>query len=318
MKISVVIPTYNRYDDLDKTLKSILKSIDEIEEIIVVDQSLGSATKNLIKTINEKKLVYIYSKIPSITIARNIGVNYSSEKSDLICFLDDDVYIGRNYFKEIKKILKNNPETKACAGLVLTKEINKINKIKSFIQRIFFLPFSEKCRYRIISAYGNTNAPRIKNNVFAQWIPGVNMCYKKKVFDFQKFDENLLGYTIVEDIDFSYRLYKRFPNSLIITPYAKITHMASSSERYPTKRMSYVNQVDHFYFNFKNLNSNLKEKMIFSWSIFGISLLRTLNLLTFKTSAYLKWKYYYQSLFYCIKNIKKIKMGVLREWEKEF
>jgi glycosyltransferase involved in cell wall biosynthesis len=318
MKLSVVIPTYNRPDDIKKTLNCLKKYLDEVVEILIIDQSSNINTKKVVNSFKENKIKYIYSNVPSITIARNTGVNNSSKESDIICFLDDDVKIEYDYFGEIKNTFKKNPSIKACAGMILTENSVKIEKYHGILQKIFFLSHYKKNKYNIISAYGNTYDPSLKEDIFAEWLPGVNMCYKKEVFDFQKFDKNLLGYTVAEDIDFSYRLQKKISNSMIITPRARIVHLASTNERYPAKTMSYVNQVDHFYFNFKNLNSNIKEKFIFFWSILGISILRTLNLLTFKKVAYLKWKYYWESLFYCIRNVKKIKKGKLREWKKEF
>lgn len=312
MKISVVIPTYNRADDLSKTLKSFDTKKEYLKEILVVDQSKDEKTKNLIKNLKNKKIKYIYSKIPSITIARNLGVEKSSKDTDLICFIDDDVTLGKSYFSEIKKVFDENPSAKAAAGY---NGAENTGKTENLLKRIFFLRYIEKKeRARIISAYGNTYPFYLKKTIKAQWLPGVNMCYKKDIFKEQKFDDNLLGYTIAEDIDFTYRLWKRHPDSLFITPFAKIKHRASLVERTPNEKMAYINQVDHFYFNYKNLNNTLLQKTIFIWSLIGIILLRTVNLLSFKKVDYLKWKYFFKSFFYCILNLNKIKKGKVREF----
>jgi glycosyltransferase involved in cell wall biosynthesis len=311
--VSVVIPTYNRSEDLKITLNSIIRFKD-LGEVIIVDQSKDSKTKKVVSDFKSKRLKYVYSKTPAITIARNLGVKEASKKSKIICFIDDDVTLGNNYFEEILKVFNADENAMAVAGYDLPRDVGSWSG--RTIAKIFRLGHFEKNRARIISAYGNTYyyGPRKVSNV--QWLPGVNMAYIKGVFDEQKFDENLLGYTIGEDIDFSYRLWKKHPNSVFITPLTKFKHRFSEAGRYLTERMAYVNQIDHFYFNYKNLNNNLGQKIIFTWSLIGIMLLRTGSLFSFKKINYLKWKYFFKSLFYCLGHIKEIKNGKLREFEK--
>ena len=313
--ISVIIPTYNRAQDFsEKTLKAILPFANKLNEIIIVDQSSNNETKKLTSKIKNKNIRYVYSSPPSITIARNSGVKKSSEKSKLICFLDDDVGLGANYFKEIIKIFNNDTDAKAAAGFLIHPEQNTSSKLFSLIKKIFFLGSLEKNRARIISAYGNTYPLSLKEIITSQWLPGVNMVYKKEVFKEQKFDENLLGYTIAEDTDFSFRLFKKYPNSVFITPFAKIVHLTSFSERTPAKEMAYINHIDHFYFNFKNLNNSLKEKIIFVWSLTGIIILNLMLLFSFNKNKFLKSVYTFEALFYCFTHLSKIKKGELRDF----
>lgn len=315
MKISIVIPTYNRSEDLRITLSALNSNLHLIKEVIIVDQSKNDETKNLIKSLKNSKIKYIFSKIPSITIARNIGAKNASKESDIICFIDDDVTLKKEYFKEILKVFKEHPESKAVAGYCQSEYYNPL---ENFSKGIFLLGNLEnKERARIVSAYGNTYPRKLKRVVNSQWIPGVNMCYRKEVLKEQKFDENLLGYTVAEDIDFSYRLYKKYPSSLVITPFAKLSHRASTVERTPTEKMAYINQIDHFYFFFKNLNGGYLDKIKFTWSLFGIGLLRTLNLLIKPGKiSFLKWRYFLKSLYYCLTNLNKIKEGKVRDFLK--
>lgn len=313
--ISLVIPTYNRANEVKETLKSLGKFSKNLNEILILDQTKTDETKNLVKSLKNKKIKWIFSKTPSITIARNLGVKKSLKSSRIICFLDDDVIADSNYFTEILRVFNENPESIAVGGRDPSAYVGTQSKLSNFIRKIFFLGHYEHNKARIVSAYGNTYPLRLSKIVNAQWIPGVNMAYKKEIFREQKFDENFLGYAVAEDTDFSYRICKKYPNSIFITPYARLIHRVSQVARQPTRKLAYINQIDHFYFNFKDLNKNAAQKLIFIWSLFGISLLRTLNLLTFKKSNYLKFKFFFQSLFYCLMNLKKIKKGKLREFD---
>jgi glycosyltransferase involved in cell wall biosynthesis len=311
--ISVIIPTFNRPKDLEITINHIVPLLGQIQEILIIDQSTNNQTKDLIECFNDPKIKYIYSSIPSITIARNIGIKNVLSNSNIICFIDDDVNIENNYFNEISKVFVDHPEAMAVAGY---NKVSAYSNIENILKKIFFLGYVESGnKARIISAYGNTYPGNLNTVINAQWLPGVNMCYRSEVFKYQLFDQNLLGYTLAEDIDFTYRLYKRNPKGLFITPFAMLEHRSSISERAPTAKMSYINQIDHFYFHYKNMNTSYSQKAKFVWSLFGISVLRTLNIIIRPTSSnYLKFKYFFKSFSYCLKHLKIIKQGKVREF----
>jgi glucosyl-dolichyl phosphate glucuronosyltransferase len=306
--ISVIIPTYNRPDDVKETLKHLLKFSKEIPEILIIDQSNNNKIKDLIKSLKNKKIKYFYTEPPSLTRARNFGIKNANKKSKIICFLDDDVNIEENYFNEILNVFNNYPDALGV-GAFDTNSPKNVSRIEKFIKKVFFLRYYGNDA-RVLSVYGNCYPRELKENIFPQWMPGVNMVYKKEIFNEQTFDENFTGYSLAEDFDFTYRLFKNHPNSLVITPFAKLLHRASSIERYPTKKINYSNTINHFYLNYKNFNSNIRERVIFIWSIFGIGLLRIFGVLkSLKKVDFLKLKFYFSSLIFVYKNRKEIRNG---------
>ena len=309
--ISVVIPTYNRAKDFKQTIESFRATIPKINEVIIIDQSVDDLTKKLIKKIGEKHIKYYHSNTPSLTKARNNGISKVAKSSKIVLFIDDDVNIGEDYFENIIKTFNNYPEAMAV-GAHHPREINE-SSLYRLAKRIFCLEhISTKEEALVLSTYGNIYPAKLSKEIHTQWLSGVNMAYKKGVFKEQLFDENLTGYALAEDFDFTYRLYKRHNNGLIMTPNAKVAHRFSEVERYPTKKIIYVNQINHFYLNFKNFNSSSKEKIIFIWTIFGISLLRSLQFLKNREPIdALKLKLFLSSLIYCIFNIRRIRKGKL-------
>ncbi|MBX4196767.1 glycosyltransferase [Candidatus Pacearchaeota archaeon] len=306
--LSVIIPTYNRPDDIALTLSSLRKF--PVKEVIVVDQSKDDRTKRVVKSI--KNITYLYSSQPSITIARNKGAKASSGR--LVCFIDDDVTLGKNYFSEILKVFNENPDARAAAAYI--KEDAKDSPFMILLKKLFFLSRRENERTDVVSSYGNLYPIHLAKTKNTQWLPGVNMVYKREVFSEQQFDENLLGYTVVEDMDFSYRLYMRHHSSLFLTPYADIVHRASSIERYPTRKISYLNQVDHFYFNFKDMNKGILQQFKFIWSLLGITLLRKISALTSgKKENILRLTFYLSSLIYCFTHLGQIRKGRVRNFQ---
>lgn len=310
--ISVIIPTYNRTEDLDKTLNSFKEEIKNLNEILIIDQSKNEETKNLVKKLKNSKIKYIHSDTPSLTQARNLGIKKSSNKSKIICFLDDDVTLGKNYFEKIVEVFNEYPDAIGVSAYQKQNKINLSGEIYNLIKRLFLIENLKKNSARVLSVYGNEYPSVLDKIISSQWLTGFNMCYNKNIFKNFNFDENLKKYSLAEDFDFSYRLWKKYPGSLFITPFAKIEHRASSIERYPTEKMSYMNQINHFYLNYKNFNSNFIEKVNFIWCLFGITLLRSCKFLAgFKKQDWFKLKYFIKSLIYVNKNNSKIGRGDL-------
>jgi glycosyltransferase involved in cell wall biosynthesis len=296
--ISVIIPTYNRILDLFETIESLP---DNIKQIIIVDQSPAPIHPEQLPA-KKTPIKIIYSNPPSITIARNKGLKYATGK--LICYLDDDVTVSKTYFENIADTFNNDPEVEGVAGwrpFSLDFKTKLLDMIKWPLGlRQFGPPI-------IYGPYGNCYPFNLWKPIHAQWLPGMNMVFKKEIFDKynMQFDEKLLGYTIAEDIDFTYSLYEKNRKGLIITPYAPIKHRFSQIGRVDTKRIAYINQVDHLYFAMKH---NMIRK--WWWNIFGITILRTLA----APFQFKKWLYYLQTLNYCFKHWDLIKQGKVREW----
>ena len=86
MKISVIIPTYNRYELLKRAIQSILNQTYTVDEIIVVDDGSTDNTKDIQNDFPE--LIYIYQKNSGVSAARNVGIKRAKNK--WIAFLDSD------------------------------------------------------------------------------------------------------------------------------------------------------------------------------------------------------------------------------------
>lgn len=296
--ISVIIPTMNRESYVLDTLRSLPQTL---KEIILVNQGPDMDLSSINMNIPIK---IVRSEPPSITIARNKGLQYATGR--LICYIDDDVTVSEYYFEHVLEIFNSFPDVEGVAGWRPHSVSFKSALIDCYVKWPFLL---RQCGLaKLNSPYGNQYPINLWRPIQAEWFPGMNMVFKKEVFMWQRFDENLLGYTIAEDIDFTYRIFKRNPRGLIITPYAPIIHRDAKTYHQDQRKLAFINQVDHLYFAMKH---NMIGK--WWWNIFGISLLRTLAA-PFK---YEQWLYFIESLEYCFNNWSLIKQGRLREWTKQ-
>ena len=87
IKISVIIPTYNRSKLLNRSIRSVLNQTYQPNEIIVVDNGSTDDTREMVSK-NFRKICYIYHDKKGVSSARNAGIRIS--KSDWTSFLDSD------------------------------------------------------------------------------------------------------------------------------------------------------------------------------------------------------------------------------------
>jgi glycosyltransferase involved in cell wall biosynthesis len=105
IKISIIIPTYNRASFIEKTIQSVLDQTYQNFELIVVDDGSTDDTEEIIQKIDDKKLKYF--KIPNSErgAARNFGKKQSF--GDYITFLDsDDILLPNHFSNAIESIIK--------------------------------------------------------------------------------------------------------------------------------------------------------------------------------------------------------------------
>jgi len=106
MNITVIIPTYNRFEVLKRALNSVFAQTYKAQEIIVIDDGSNDETSHIQKIFPDIK--YFYQKNSGVSSARNLGIKNST--SEWISFLDsdDEWHIGK--LKLQVEFHKNNPD----------------------------------------------------------------------------------------------------------------------------------------------------------------------------------------------------------------
>ena len=86
-QITVIIPTFNRKNWIEKSLQSVLCQTVKPREIIIVDDGSDDGTNNILTHYPQVTLIQ-HSKNKGVSQARNTGV--ANSKTDWIAFLDSD------------------------------------------------------------------------------------------------------------------------------------------------------------------------------------------------------------------------------------
>ena len=277
LKISIIIPTYNRPDDLKNCLSSILKQTVRPYEIIVIDDGDLRAPP-LRKTYEEKGIGYVYRRknTPGLTASRNLGLSLS--KGDIIFFLDDDVILFPNYLEEIMKVYDtyHDPNLAGVGGIIENV------RLKWRIYDAFFLISGiregEVLRSGFTTNYGTGFPP--KRVMKVDFLMGGVSSYRREIFSEFLFSEEYRGYGKGEDKDFSYRVSRKY--LLLINPSARLYHYESPQMRYDKARNAQEFIFVRYKFFKDYLYKHKRDWLFFCWASVGYFLRRmTIMVFTF-------------------------------------
>ncbi len=284
MTISVIIATKFRHQDLLNTLENISLQALLPNELIIVDQNISSDIKNAVFSMfnrldkfkkNNIILKYIHdSQITGLTQARNRGIE--KNESDIVLFLDDDVILEKDFIFNILEIYRKYPEIAGVGGFI-TNFVTGYNMglVSKIFLKIFHLGYFADSR---IPIYIN---PKYKDTeyVTTSKLFGGLSSFRKEIFQEFKFDENFIGYSILDDVDFSFRVSRKY--KIVIAPKARLMHIKSDVGRIDYKKYAEAIIYQTHYFFKKNLDKNIYNYICFIWFNIG-SVVRAMLSLIFK------------------------------------
>lgn len=192
-KISVIITTYNRPNNVIEIIKLLNKqlNIPKDVEILICDSSSNGNLKllNFIKSYNNLHIKYLNLRKNHQAFKRNKGAKHS--QGDCLIFLDDDCFPGKHFLFDYYKKLKLQKKRRIYCGEV---EYSQNYKIKNLIKFRNFRSKKFKRPYESVD---------IKNFVT------MNMGFNKYLFsNYEKFFDNRFSYYGFEDFELAYRLKK--------------------------------------------------------------------------------------------------------------
>lgn len=111
MKISVVIPTYNRIALVERAIDSVLMQSIKPFDIIVVDDGSDDGTSEMIKK-KYRSINLVQQQNSGVSAARNNGIKHA--KGDWIALLDsDDEWTEKKLENQVNRLIKN-PDYHFC------------------------------------------------------------------------------------------------------------------------------------------------------------------------------------------------------------
>lgn len=107
IQFSIIIPVYNRPDEMKELLDSLVKQTNKDFELVVVEDGSSISSEDLCKSYSDQiQISYYFKENQGPSIARNYGL--AKAKGNYYLFFDSDCILPPHYMETIHKELSEN------------------------------------------------------------------------------------------------------------------------------------------------------------------------------------------------------------------
>lgn len=210
IKVSIIIPTYNRAYILGKAIDSVIKQNHKNWELLIVDDGSTDKTEDLIRGLKNQRVKYYSQTNKGPSAARNLGLDNAS--GQYIAYLDSDNDFLSDYLSTMLAHFKEDPKAKfAIPRLNYTLEQYKGAELVKSIDYSENIPL-------------NISTLDIVNRTFHFDTNGL-IHTRHAIKDKIRWDYNV---RVMEDWDFALSLCEAYPDGFMFVPLA----LANYKQRY--------------------------------------------------------------------------------------
>lgn len=273
------------------------------DEILVVDGSTNTETELVLQ---ENRFLHLhYFAVPpehrGLTKQRNFGIERLGKEMEVVCFLDDDTVLEKDYFEEIIKTFEENQDVSGVGGVAINEngwslaEPNKEYDPNHYYQWEGFV-YKEGQRNVVRNylglqsnlgpgrmpafSHGRTcGFPLTGKTYGVDLLMGMSFAFRKSVFDSIRFSSYFEGYGLYEDADFSIRALQFGKNA--INTKAQLSHFHHPSGRPNQYRYGKMVVRNGWYvWRVKNPKPSIKAKIKWHSITILLTLIRFTNTFT--------------------------------------
>lgn len=252
-------------------------------ELIIVDASETSSEEIYREELRpDINLKYWLVKSPGTTYQRNFGAQKA--QGDILAIYDDDVILEADFLAEILQVFQSDSDQKigAVCGKITnnplrSKVLFRLHRFGAkIIKKIFFLQEEGPGNFKKSGFPRPFDYQKLTRKKLSQTLSGCTATFRKEVFLNYLYDEQLTGYSYMDDADLGYRLSRKY--QIVFTPFAKCEHRASPSNRLNRYEASRMLIRNHRYLFKKNFPQTLSSKTAHALSLIGYPILQMWNL----------------------------------------
>ena len=215
--VSIIIPTYNRANTIERCIRSLQNQTYSDFEVIIVDDNSNDNTENIIRKINDKRVRYIKHKInKGANAARNTGILHS--KGNIIAFQDsDDEWLPNKLEIQVNELINRKVD------IVASSFYKFMDGVKTVLPKEYIE--DENISKRVME----------KNFFSTQTILGKSECFKEN-----KFDDNIPRF---QDWELMIRLSEKYKIHFINKPLVNVYVQDDSITKKPEKAIEAIDMI---------------------------------------------------------------------------
>lgn len=210
-RFSVIVPVYNRVDEVEDLLKSLSAQTYKNFEVVIVEDGSTVRCEDAVKAVSGVDVYYYYKENEGRSIARNYGLERAN--GDYFIFFDSDCVIPPGYFLTLAEELDANPvdcfggpdsahesftSTQKAINFAMTSFLTtggirggKVS-LEKFVPRTFNMGFSREVYERVggfreMFSEDIDMSMRIREAGFSIGLIRSAFVYHKRRVDFKKF-----------------------------------------------------------------------------------------------------------------------------------
>jgi glycosyltransferase involved in cell wall biosynthesis len=267
-----IIATRNRPGELLETVRSLVGQTTLPAELCIVDSSDSTPARAEIEALCQGvglPLDYVNPAPRGLTVQRNLGLDRTT--GDPVFLIDDDVYLAPDCHEEcLKEYGRWGPELGGVRASAITPSRPPLPSV--WWRKLFGIGgWWPEASGRLRPGFWIEGVSESASVRRVECFVGYFMSFRREVFDHFRFDEKLAGYGHKEDIDFSYRVSRRYV--LIQTPKAKCQHFKTQTARMPAFQLQRMNLGNQFYLHRKNMPQDVGHRAALWWGLVGLFIL---------------------------------------------
>jgi GT2 family glycosyltransferase len=284
LKISIVIPTRERPQDLKLCLDSLIKQTYKNFEVIIVDGSITDKIKTLCLNYDNKlSIKYVPQKRIGFVGAVRDGLDFVN--GDIFTRTDDDIIADPDWLREIAATFESSDSIGGVTGPTIIpherlkdRDLIKFNLRLKETKNIFALPIRLFYHNYIMEGQPFAIARFFRSGAFSlgsslqqslekidkpievDYLESCNWSVKKRLLDIiGSFDPRFIGVGDYFEADAAYRI-KKLGYKLIFVPKVKIKHMVSISGSFPSRSYAYARSRNFILFYYRQIKPNTIDK----------------------------------------------------------
>jgi GT2 family glycosyltransferase len=264
---SFLICTLDRPTDLRRTLESLVAQSTLPREVVIVDASDRPSDQEVRSLLEPAGIAVRYLRTePGRTRQLNMGIRETT--GDPVFIVDDDVILDRDFHEAMLRTFDGGgPDIGGVQGTVVDDAYRPL-PMRIFRALFLLSRHTKNERGRLLPSGYYTTPVKPSEPRPAEALRLCGLAFRRHVFDEFSFDESFHGYALKEDIDFSYRVSRRY--KLLIAPDARFRHLkAPGGGRIGVRAKSKMHVINNYYFFRKNLEGTVAQRMAFAWAMLG-------------------------------------------------